>query len=138
MLLLDEVDLALSGGVSECTSSFGIFAGFRSEGALASHPDPEKASRPFDKDRSGVVVSEGGCIFVLERLSDALKRGAKIYSEIAGYAINSDATDFIFPNKERQVECMKLAFNKAGISPEDIDIINTSIPTGQAPLKEIL
>ena len=125
MLLLNEVDLALSGGVSECTGSFGIFAGFRSEGALASHPDPEKACRPFDKDRNGVVVSEGGCTFVLERLSDALKRGAKIYSEIAGYAINSDATDFIFPDKERQIQCMKLALNKAGISPEDIDIINT-------------
>lgn len=125
MLLLNEVDLALSGGVSECTGSFGIFAGFRSEGALASHPDPEKACRPFDKDRNGVVVSEGGCIFVLERLSDALKRGAKIYGEIVGYAINSDATDFIFPNKERQVQCMKLALTKAGISPEDIDIINT-------------
>jgi 3-oxoacyl-[acyl-carrier-protein] synthase II len=125
MLLLNEVDLALSGGVSESTGSFGIFAGFKSEGALASHPDPEKACRPFDKDRNGVVVSEGGCIFVLERLSDALKRGAKIYGEIAGYAINSDATDFIFPSAERQVECMKLALNKAGISPEDIDIINT-------------
>ncbi len=125
MLLLNEVDLALSGGVSESTGSFGIFAGFKSEGALASHPDPEKACRPFDKDRNGVVVSEGGCVFVLERLSDALKRGAKIYSEIVGYAINSDATDFISPSAKRQVECMKLALNKAGISPEDIDIINT-------------
>jgi 3-oxoacyl-[acyl-carrier-protein] synthase II len=125
MLLLNEVDLALSGGVSESTGSFGIFAGFKSEGALASHPDPEKACRPFDKDRNGVVVSEGGCIFVLERLSDALKRGAKIYSEIVGYAINSDASDFIFPDKERQIQCMKLALNKADISPEDIDIINT-------------
>jgi 3-oxoacyl-[acyl-carrier-protein] synthase II len=125
MLLLNEVDVALAGGVSESTGSFGIFAGFKSEGALASHPDPEKASRPFDKDRNGLVVSEGGCIFVLERLSDALRRGAKIYSEIVGYAINSDATDFIFPSAERQVECMKLALDKAGISPEDINIINT-------------
>ena len=125
MLLLNEVDLALSGGVSESTGSFGIFAGFKSEGALASHEDPAKACRPFDKDRNGVVVSEGGCIFVLERLSAALKRGAKIYGEIVGYAINSDASDFIFPDKERQIQCMKLALNKAGISPEDIDIINT-------------
>jgi 3-oxoacyl-[acyl-carrier-protein] synthase II len=125
MLLLNEVDLALSGGVSESTGSFGIFAGFKSEGALASHPDPEKACRPFDKDRNGVIVSEGGCIFVLERLSDALKRGVKTYGEIVGYAINSDASDFIVPSAERQVECIKLALNKAGISPEDIDIINT-------------
>jgi 3-oxoacyl-[acyl-carrier-protein] synthase II len=125
MLLLNEVDLALSGGVSECAGSFGIFAGFKSEGALASRPDPEKACRPFDKDRNGVVVSEGGYISVLQRLSDAPKRGTKIYSEIVGYAINSDATDFIFPSAERQVECMKLALNKAVISPEDIDIIST-------------
>lgn len=125
MLLLREVDIALGGGVSESTGSFGIFAGFKNEGALAFHENPEKACRPFDKDRNGVVVSEGGCIFVLERLSDALKRGAKIYAEIAGYAINSDATDFIFPNKDRQVECMRLALERAGISPEDVDIINT-------------
>jgi len=125
MLLLDEVDLALAGGVSESSSSFGIFAGFRSEGALASHPDPEKACRPFDRDRNGVVVAEGGCVFVLERLRDALERGANIYGEIVGYAINSDALDFIFPSAERQVECMRLSMGKAGISPEDIDIINT-------------
>ena len=72
-----------------------------------------------------MIVTEGGCIFILERLSDALKRRAKIYGEIVGYAINSDATDFIFPSVERQIECMKLALNQAGISPEDIDIINT-------------
>jgi 3-oxoacyl-[acyl-carrier-protein] synthase II len=125
MLLLNEVDLALGGGVSESTGSFGIFAGFKSEGALASHPDPEKASRPFDKDRNGVVVSEGGCVFVLERLSDALRRGARIYCEIVGYGVNSDASDFIFPDKEQQVQCIKLALDKAGISPEDIDVINS-------------
>jgi 3-oxoacyl-[acyl-carrier-protein] synthase II len=125
MLLLNEVDLALAGGVSESTGSFGIFAGFRSEGALASHPDPEKASRPFDRDRNGVVVSEGGCVFVLERLDNALNRGAKIYGEIVGHAINSDASDFIFPDKERQIQCIRLALNKAGMSPDDIDIINT-------------
>jgi len=125
MLLLGEVDLALAGGVSESSGSFGIFAGFRSEGALASHPDPEKACRPFDRDRNGVVVAEGGCVYVLERLSDALKRGARIYGEVAGHAINSDALDFIFPCTERQVECIKLALDRAGISPDDIDIINT-------------
>ncbi len=125
MLLLGEVDLALAGGVSESSGSFGIFAGFRSEGALASHPDPERASRPFDRDRNGVVVAEGGCLYVLERLNDALKRGATIYGEIVGHAINSDALDFIFPCSERQVECMKLSLKKAGISPDEIDIINT-------------
>jgi len=59
-------------------------------GALASHSDPKKASRPFDKARNGIVVSEGGCLFVLERLDDALARGARIYAEIAGYCVNSD------------------------------------------------
>jgi len=125
MLLLGEVDLALAGGVSETIHAFGAFASFRSEGALASHADPEKACRPFDKDRNGVVVSEGGCIYLVERLGDALKRGAKIYGEIVGYAINSDAFDFVLPNAQRQAECMKLALNKAGISAGDIDIINT-------------
>jgi 3-oxoacyl-[acyl-carrier-protein] synthase II len=125
MLLLDEVDLALAGGVSETIHAFGAFASFRSEGALASHSDPEKACRPFDKNRNGVVVSEGGCIYLVERLGDALKRGAKIYGEIVGYAINSDAFDFVLPNSQRQAECMKLALNKAGISAGDIDIINT-------------
>jgi 3-oxoacyl-[acyl-carrier-protein] synthase II len=98
---------------------------FRNEGALASHPDPIRASRPFDRDRNGIVVSEGGCICVLERLSDALTRGARIYGEIVGYATNSDAYDFILPNAERQVECMNLALKKAGISASDIDIIST-------------
>jgi 3-oxoacyl-[acyl-carrier-protein] synthase II len=125
MLLLDEVDLALAGGVSEAIHTFGIFASFRNEGALASHADPRKACRPFDRNRNGVVVSEGGCIFVLERLSDALERGAHIYGEIVGYAINSDAFDFIHPKAARQVECMNLALKKAGISVGDIDIINT-------------
>jgi len=125
MLLLGEVDLALAGGVSETIHAFGAFASFRSEGALASHADPEKACRPFDKNRNGVVVSEGGCIYLVERLGDALTRGAKIYGEIVGYAINSDAFDFVLPNAQRQAECMKLALNKAGISAGDIDIINT-------------
>ena len=125
MLLLGEVDLALAGGVSETIHAFGAFASFRSEGALASHADPEKACRPFDKDRNGVVVSEGGCIYLVERLGDALTRGARIYGEVVGYAINSDAFDFVLPNSQRQAECMKLALNKAGISAEDIDIINT-------------
>lgn len=125
MLLLGEVDLALAGGVSETIHAFGAFASFRSEGALASHADPKKACRPFDKNRNGVVVSEGGCLYLVERLSDALKRGAKIYGEIVGYAINSDAFDFVLPNAQRQAECMRLALNKAGISAGDIDIINT-------------
>ncbi|PID72537.1 MAG: beta-ketoacyl synthase [Desulfobulbus propionicus] len=125
MLLLDEVDFALCGGISECTGSFGIFASFRSQGALAEHADPTKASRPFDKDRNGIVISEGGCIFTLERLDKALARGAKIYGEIAGYAMNSDARDFVLPHGPRQEECMEKALERAGMQPGDITIVNT-------------
>ena len=71
MLRLGDCDVALCGGVSESIHTFGIFASFHSQGALAKHADPTKASRPFDLDRNGIVVAEGGCMFVLERLSDA-------------------------------------------------------------------
>ena len=124
MLRLGEVDLALAGGVSESIHTFGIFASFKSEGALAEHADPTKASRPFDKNRNGIVCSEGGAVYTLERLSDAQKRGAKIYGEIVGYAINSDAIDFILPDPGRQAECIRLALDRAGLQPGDIDILN--------------
>lgn len=123
-LLLGEVDVALAGGISESSQTFGIFAAFAAQGALASHEDPTKASRPLDKNRNGIAISEGGCIYVLERLSDAKKRGAKIYAEIVGYAINSDATDFVNPNGERQIQCMHKAIKKAGLTVSDIDIVN--------------
>ena len=124
MLRLGEVDLALAGGVSESIHTFGIFASFKSEGALAEHADPTKASRPFDKNRNGIVCSEGGAVYTLERLSCAQKRGAKIYGEIVGYAINSDAVDFILPDPSRQAQCIRLALNRAGLKPNDIDILN--------------
>ncbi|MEM9412280.1 MAG: beta-ketoacyl-[acyl-carrier-protein] synthase family protein, partial [Planctomycetota bacterium] len=125
MLRLHECYLALAGGVSESIHTFGIFAGFASQGALASHDDPTKASRPFDQNRNGIVVAEGGCLYTLERLSDAKKRGATIHGEIIGYAMNTDATDFVLPNSERQTECMNLALNRAGLVAEQIDIVST-------------
>ena len=125
MLRLGECDLALAGGVSESIHTFGIFAGFASQGALAAHDDPTKASRPFDTKRNGIVVAEGGCIYTLERLSDARLRGAQIYGEIVGYAMNTDATDFVLPNAQRQAECMRLALRRAGLAPEQIDIVST-------------
>ena len=115
MLRLGDCDIALAGGVSESIHTFGIFASFHSQGALAKNGDPAKASRPFDLDRNGIVVAEGGCMYVLERLSDARARGAKIYGEIVGYAINSDATDFVLPDPGRQAECIGLALRRAGI-----------------------
>lgn len=72
MLQLGVVDLALAGGVSEAIHTFGIFASFKAEGALAWNEDPARACRPFDRARNGIVVSEGGCIYALERLDDAL------------------------------------------------------------------
>ena len=89
-LLLGEVEVALAGGVSEAIRTFGIFASFKAQGALAVHDDPAKASRPFDKARNGIVVSEGGAVYVLETLARAQARGAKILGEIVGYAMNSE------------------------------------------------
>ena len=138
MLRLGEVDFALAGGVSESIQTFGIFAGFKSQGALGTHEDVSKASRPFDKSRNGIVVSEGGAIYTLERLEDAQARGANILAEIIGYRINSDASDYVLPNPERQAECMRAALKNAGIEAGDVDIVNThATSTPQGDIQEI-
>ena len=137
MLRLGEIDYALAGGVSESIQTFGIFAGFKSQGALAKHEDPNMASRPFDTDRNGIVVAEGGCVYVLERLEDALKRNAPIIAEIIGYCMNSDASDYVLPNPERQAQCMKKAIESAGLGPKDIDLISThATSTPQGDIQE--
>ncbi len=137
MLRLGEVDLALCGGLSECTGSFGIFASFRAQGALAEHSDPTKASRPFDQARNGIVISEGGCVFALERMDKAVERGTKIYGEIVGYAMNSDARDFVLPYGPRQAECIRLALERASMVPADIDLVNThATGTKQGDIEE--
>ena len=137
MLRLDEVDIAVVGGVSESIHTFGIFAGFKSQGALAWHEDPTQACRPFDINRRGIVVAEGGAICTLERLPDALARGAKIYGEIVGYAINSDATDFVLPDPTRQVECMQLALKRAKLTAADIDLVSShATATEQGDIEE--
>ena len=125
------------GQVMEITSReeapFGIFASFKAQGALGSHADPTRVSRPFDKDRNGIVVSEGGCLFTMERLEDAQRRGARIYGEVVGHHVNSDAADFVLPLPERQNECMRAAVAKAGLEPDEIDLVNThatSTPQG--------
>lgn len=137
MLRLDEVDLAIAGGVSESIHTFGIFASFAAQGALASHEDPTKACRPFDMKRNGIVVAEGGGICTVERLPDALRRGAKIYAEIIGYAMNSDARDFVLPDSNRQAECVQLALKRAGLQPNDVDIVSShATATEQGDIEE--
>ncbi|MCX7418745.1 MAG: beta-ketoacyl-[acyl-carrier-protein] synthase family protein [Planctomycetia bacterium] len=139
MLRLGEVDLAICGGVSESIHTFGIFASFKSQGALASNTVPEQASRPFDLDRNGIVVAEGGGLVTLERLPSALARGATIYGEIVGHAMNSDATDFVLPDPTRQAQCMRLALSRAGIGAEQIDIVSShATATEQGDIEESL
>ena len=123
-ILLGEVESALCGGVSESPQTFGIFAAFNSQGALGEHEDPALASRPLDKNRNGIAISEGGCIYYIETLENAQARGAKIYGEVVGYSYNSDASDFVLPNTERQIECMSKAISRAHLTPADIDIVN--------------
>jgi 3-oxoacyl-[acyl-carrier-protein] synthase II len=125
MLRLGEVDFAICGGVSESIHTFGIFAGFKSQNALATHADPHQASRPFDLARNGIVIAEGGALYTLERLEDAQRRGAKIYAEIAGYHVNSDASDYVLPNPTRQAECVRAAIRRSGLAPRDIHLVNT-------------
>ena len=137
MLRLGEVDVALAGGVSESIHTFGIFAGFKSQGALATHEDPNKASRPFDLSRNGIVVSEGGCLYMLERLEDAEVRGARIIAEVVGYHINSDATDYVLPNPDRQTECIRKALDKACMVPAEIQVVSThATSTPQGDIQE--
>ncbi len=136
-LMLGEVDVALAGGISESPQTFGIYAAFAAQGALAQHDDPTQASRPLCKTRNGIAISEGGAIYVLERYEDAKKRGARIYAEVVGWAVNSDATDFVNPNPERQVQCMHQAIRRAGLTPADIDIVNMhATGTGAGDISE--
>lgn len=144
MLQLGIVDLALGGGVSESIHTFGIFASFNSQNALATHADPTKASRPFDANRNGIVVSEGGCLYTMERLEDAQARGARVHAILEGYFVNSDASDFVLPDSTGQNACMRGALNSAGIDANQVDLVSThatSTPSGDrveaAALREV-
>ena len=137
MLRLGEVDLALCGGVSESIHTFGIFASFAAQGALACHDDPAAACRPFDTARNGIVVAEGGGVVTLERLDSAKARGARVYGEIVGHAMNSDASDFVLPSRTGQARCLEMGLERAGLGPGEIDVLSShATATVQGDIEE--
>lgn len=128
-----DADIVVSGGTEAAVTPLAV-GGFTSMRALSTrNDDPETASRPFDKDRDGFVMSEGAAIIVLEELEHARLRGAKIYAELAGYGATGDAYHITAPteNGEGSTRAILMAINDAGMKPEDIDYINahgTSTP----------
>jgi 3-oxoacyl-[acyl-carrier-protein] synthase II len=121
-----DADVMIAGG-TEATILPMAFAGFSSMGALSTRNDePEKASRPFDRDRDGFVMGEGAGILVMETLDHAMKRGARIIAEVAGYGMTADAYHLTSPSPEGEgaARAMLMAIQDAGLSPEDIDYIN--------------
>ena len=121
-----DADAMIAGGAEAPVSPI-YFAGMDALRAISPrNDDPHKASRPFDKDRNGFVIAEGSGILVLERLELALSRGAKIYGEVLGYGLNSDAYHITStsPGGEGAARCMQMALDDAGISPGQVDYIN--------------
>lgn len=140
---LGRADVMVTGGSEGAVSVVGI-GSFNSMMALSTrNDDPKTASRPYDKNRDGFVMGEGGGAVVIEELEHALARGAKIYGEIVGCGVSSDAYHVTAPEPEGEgaAYCMSMALDDAGISPEAIDYINThgtSTPLGDlAELKGI-
>ena len=121
-----DADIFLAGGVEASIVKIGV-AGFSAMKALSTRNDePERASRPFDRDRDGFVMSEGSGVVVVEELEHARARGAKIYCEITGYGVSADAYHMTAPppNGEGAARAMKMALDHARISPEQVDYIN--------------
>jgi len=128
-----DADIMIAGGSEASITPMGV-GGFASMRALSTRNDePERASRPFDKDRDGFVVGEGAGIVILEELEVAKRRGASIYAEIAGYGLSGDAFHLTAQPEDANgaVRSMRMALRKAGVRPEQIDYINahgTSTP----------
>jgi len=124
LIQYDEADAMVAGGSDAYVIPIGI-AGFAKMRALSRrNNEPEKASRPFDKDRDGFVIGEGAGVVILEEMGSAIQRGARIYAELIGYGSNIDSFHITEPDWENQARCLKLAMNDAAISPGDVDYIN--------------
>jgi len=140
---LGRADVMLCGGTEAPVTEVGI-AGFSAMRALSRRNDePEKASRPFDAQRDGFVMGEAGAVVVLEELEHARARGAKIYAELLGYGVSSDARHITEPDPtgKNPARAMTMAFGDAGISADEIDYINahgTSTPLGDASETRVL
>lgn len=127
MIALDDADIMLAGGAEATICPIGI-AGFAQARALctAFNDEPEKASRPYDRDRDGFVMGEGAGVVVLEEYEHAKARGAKIYAEVVGYGLSGDAYHVTAPHPEGSgaFRAMEMALKRAGMTPSDIDYIN--------------
>jgi 3-oxoacyl-[acyl-carrier-protein] synthase II len=136
MIALGDADRMLAGGTEAAVSRLGM-AGFAACRALSTrfNDTPEKASRPYDRDRDGFVMGEGAGIVMLEEYEEAKARGARIYAEVKGYGLSGDAYHITAPeeNGDGGYRAMRMALGRAGLEPAEIDYINahgTSTPLG--------